>query len=97
MWEQMSGDTADMSWLATALTNGTVIMAADGSYNRNKSTLISGAGWIIRCLASGKSIQGSAYEKASCASSYRGEMLGLLALYATAGMAHVFINLHMLI
>jgi len=59
----MTGDTADMSWMATALTNGTVIMVADGSYNKNKSTLISGAGWIIRCLASGKSIQGLAYEK----------------------------------
>jgi predicted secreted protein len=54
MWEQMTGDTADMSWLAAALSSGTVIMGADGSYNKNKSTLISGARWIIRCLSSGK-------------------------------------------
>ena len=94
MWEQMTGDTSDMSWLATALINGTLIMAADGSYNSNKSTLISGAGWIIRCLSSGKSIQGSAYEKSTCAGSYRGEMLGLLALYATTATAHSFFNLH---
>ena len=69
-------------------------MAAEGSYNKNKSTLISGAGWIIRCLASGKSIQGSAYEKSTCAGSYRGEMLGLLALYATTATAHTFFNLN---
>jgi hypothetical protein len=56
MWEHMTGDTADMSWLATALINGTVIMAADGSYNMNKSTVISRAGWILRCLSTGKSI-----------------------------------------
>jgi hypothetical protein len=94
MWEKMTGDTADMSWMTTALNNGTIIMAADGSYNKNKSTLISGAGWIIRCLKTGKSIQGSAYEKSTCAGSYRGEMLGLLALYATTAMAHTFFNLH---
>ena len=67
MWKRMTDDTEDISWMATALTNGTLLMAADGSYNLNKSTLISGAGWIICCSTSGKRIQGSAYEKSSSA------------------------------
>ena len=93
MWERMTGDTEDISWIATALTKGTILMAADGSYNPNKSTLISGAGWIVCCSISGKRIQGQAYEKSTSAGSYRGEMLGLLALYATIATAHEYFNL----
>lgn len=58
MWKNMSGNIDDMTWLATALTKGTVLLAADRSFNVNKSTLISGAGWIICCSATVKKIQG---------------------------------------
>jgi len=94
MWKRMTGDTEDISWMATALTNGTLLMAADGSYNLNKSTLINGAGWIICCSSSSKKIQGSAYEKSTSVGSYRGEMLGLLALYATLATAHAYFQLN---
>ena len=93
MWERMTGDTEDVSWMATALTKGTLLMAADGSYNPNKSTLISGAGWIICCSRSGMRIQGQAYEKSTSAGSYRGEMLGLLALYAIIATVHEYFKL----
>jgi hypothetical protein len=93
MWKKMTGDTGDISWMATALTKGTLLMAADGSYNPNKSTLISGAGWVICCSSSGMRIQGQAYEKSASAGSYRGEMLGLLALYATIAAAHTHFEL----
>ena len=94
MWERMTGDTEEISWMATALSTGTLLMAADGSYNMNKSTTISGAGWILYCPTSGKRIQGSAYEKSTSAGSYRGEMLGLLALYATIATAHLYFQLN---
>ena len=93
MWKKMTGDTEDISWMATALTKGTILMAADDSYNPNKSTLISGAGWVICCSFSGRRIQGQAYEKSTSAGSYRGEMLGLLALYATIAAVHTHFKL----
>lgn len=90
----MTGNTEEISWMATALRAGTLLMAADGSYNKNKSTLISGAYWIICCSTLGKRIQGSAYEKSTSAGSNRGEMLGLLALYATIATAHSYFQLN---
>lgn len=71
MWKNRTGNSEDMAWLATALMNGTALLATDGSFNVNKSALISGAGWIIYCSATGKKIQGSAYKKSAGASSYK--------------------------
>ena len=57
----------------------------DGSYDRNRAPNISGAGWVICCLSTKKIFRASFFEVSPDASSYRGELLGLLAL-------HVFIS-----
>lgn len=93
MCKNMTGNIEDMAWLATALINWTALLAADCSFNVNKSTLISGAGWIIYCSATGKKIQGLAYKKSAGASLYRGKMLGLLAIYIITATAHSFYKL----
>jgi hypothetical protein len=77
MWARILGDREELSWLATALTEGTIVFAADGSYNANKSSQLSGAGWIAQCTSSGKQLRGSAYERSTTACSYRGELLGV--------------------
>jgi len=81
MWARILGDREELSWLATALTAGTIVFAADGSYNAKKSLQLSGAGWIAQCSSSGKQLRGSAYERSTTASSYRGELLGVLAIH----------------
>ena len=82
MWEQIEHDNTDMTWLATALANGTVMAVTDGSYNKSAAPQISGAGWIIYCFRTGKQIRtGSFYEISPFASSYHGKLLGLLALH----------------
>ena len=93
MWLNVEGDKDDMTWLASALSRGSIILAADGSYNVKQSTLISGAGWIVYCTSTGRRIRGSAFEKSYGAGSYRGEMLGLLALYALLATSHSHFNL----
>lgn len=79
MWEHLEiGD--DLTWLANAIQEGTAVAVTDGSYNKKLAPNISGAGWIIRCKASGKEVRGSFSEYSTSAGSYRGELLGTLAI-----------------
>jgi hypothetical protein len=80
MWDYVSGRILELYWLKTALEQGTVILATDGSYSWTKGPHISGTGWIIVCQRSWKMLQGSFYEISSDASRYQGELLGLVAL-----------------
>ena len=48
----------------------------DGSYMPHLSTTACSAGFIIRCMATGKTATGSIAEQSDSASNYRGEILG---------------------
>ena len=69
------------SWLPLALESGTVVSATDGSYDRKKRPDVSGAGWVIACRRSGRVLKGSFFKFSSNASSYRGELLDLVAIH----------------
>ncbi len=81
MWDYVSDRISEPSWIPRALEQGTVILATDGSYNKKRGPNISRAGWVIACQKSGKMIKGSFYEFSSNASSYRGELLGLVVIH----------------
>ncbi len=81
MWDYVLDRILEPSWIPRALEQGTVILATDGSYNRKRGPNISRAGWVIACQKSGKMIKGSFYEFSSNASSYRGELLGLVVIH----------------
>ena len=82
MWKSLFFPTPDqdISWLITAIGNGTLIGCTDGSYNGKRSTTHSSAGWILYDTTSELKLAGSFCEYSPGASSYRGEMLGLCAL-----------------
>ena len=80
MWSGLNLD-CDTTWLAQALAAGTLVCVTDGSYDRRKAKDLSGAGYVIYCTASGKKITGSLVERSEDASSYRGELLGMLAIH----------------
>ena len=84
MWEVVNGESDDLLWLAEALCQGTSIWTTDGSYDRKRAPRVSGAGWIICDKATRKVLRGNFYEVSRSASSYRGELLGLLALHTLA-------------
>ena len=84
MWEVVEGDKEDMAWLVEAAIKGTAIWTADGSYDRKRAPEVSGVGWIVCDPVSKKTLRGNFYERSSTASSYRGELLGLLALHILA-------------
>jgi hypothetical protein len=81
MWDYMHDKAEDMGWLTTALEEGTAIPSTDGSYSRTRAPGLCGAGWIIACRKGWGLIKGLFYEYFSDAGSYRGELLGLVALH----------------
>ena len=82
MWSSLffPSEDNDISWLVSALEDGTLIGCTDGSYDGKRSTQLSSAGWILFDSKSRKPLAGSFCEYSPGASSYRGEMLGLCAL-----------------
>ena len=67
-------------WMAEAMKNGTLTSVTDGSYMEHLHRNMSGAMWIIQDRASGKRVQGSLAEWSTTAGSYRGKLLGMLAV-----------------
>ena len=84
MWEVINGQSDNLSWLAKALCQGTSIWTTDGSYDCKRAPRVSGAGWIVCDKATRKVLRGNFYKISRSASSYRGELLGLLALHTLA-------------
>jgi hypothetical protein len=81
MWEYTKEGETDISWLKDALTTGTVVEGTDGSYDRHKAKSCSGAGWILVCRASKKTLRGSFYKVSLAAGSYCSNSLGLVAIH----------------
>jgi hypothetical protein len=71
----------DVGWIRDTLVNGTLIGVTDRSYDKIKDQMVSGAGWLLTCRASHRTLQGSFYEISPKAGSYRGELLGLVAIH----------------
>ena len=63
-----------------AMPRGALTSATDGSYIRHLAPNVCGAGWIIQNKLTGKKVEGSLAEWSSWAESYRGKMLGMLAV-----------------
>jgi hypothetical protein len=65
-----------------AIDSGSAVYVTDGSYSRKIRSEIDGAGYMIYCKRRKKVVlNGSFYEVCKKAGSYRGELLGLLAVH----------------
>jgi hypothetical protein len=84
MWENVSGNIRDVEWVATAMEQGTAVVASDGSFNPKQSTQVCSAGWIVYCRKTKRRIKSSMFEISVDAGSYRGELLGLVAVHTFA-------------
>ena len=82
MWDHVLDDKEDISWLRDALESGSVMMVADGSYCREFDPVLCGTGWAVVCCQSRKQLRGSFFERSPMASSYQGELLGMVAIHA---------------
>ena len=81
MWNNIVEGYIEVEWIKTALETNTFIGVTDGSYNRERASTVSGSGWLICCTRSKRILRGSFYEISPKAGSYRGKLLGLVALH----------------
>ena len=75
------------------MKNGTLLWCADGSYNWKLTPLISGVGWIVQCVALGKSIEGLFYKESEETNAYRAEQLGICAIHHLIAALSLFYNI----
>jgi hypothetical protein len=52
----------DVTWISTALADGSFISVTDGSYDRDCASMVSRSGWVICCAKSRKLLQGSFFK-----------------------------------
>ncbi len=81
MWDYIQEGEIDVTWISTTFTTGTFIRVTDRSYNRVRAGAVSCSGWIICCTQTRQLLRGSFYKTSHNAGSYRGELLGLVALH----------------
>ncbi len=57
-------------WIADATREALLMAMADGSCSKTTNPDLSGAGWILFCIQTGKSIRGTIMKKSKAATSY---------------------------
>ena len=92
MWENVTGNIRDVEWVATAMEQGSAVVASDGSFNPKQSTQVCSAGWIVYCRKTKQRIKGNMFEISVNAGSYQGELLGLVAVHTLAIAISIYHN-----
>jgi hypothetical protein len=93
MWDYASDKKSDPGWLKDALRSGTAIFSTDGSFWPKVDKQVSGAGWVIVCTKTRRTLEGSFYKWANSASTYQGELLGLVAIHTLILATATYYNL----
>ncbi len=81
MWENIHEGGIDVEWIKEAITEGSFLGVTDGSYDTERTKTVSGSGWVICCTKTRRLLRGSFFKILPKAGSYRGELLGLVALH----------------
>ena len=79
MWDGLNL-SEDPSWVAECLKNKTIVCVTDGSYNKQVAPDVCSAGWVMACMQTKRQILGTLIERSDYAGSYRGDLLGILAI-----------------
>jgi hypothetical protein len=70
-----------VSWLAEAITKNTLVTVTDGLYMKEIHPHINSAAFVFECSKGQGRLWGSFVEHTPDAGSYRGELLGLMAIH----------------
>ena len=80
LWEGMRL-TGDDSWLEEAIQDNSLVAVTDGSYMRDKFPTMNSWAFILECTKGRGRLMGDFLEQIIAACSYRGELIGLLAIH----------------
>jgi hypothetical protein len=80
MWDNLQW-TGEDDWLATAIAEGTCIAVTDGSYVKDLYPSINSAVVVLECTRGRGRVWCSFPEASRAACSYRGELIGLMAIH----------------
>jgi hypothetical protein len=81
MWDGVEDKQQDLQWFVLGITNDTVMCIMKGSYDQKIATDISGAGILLCCMKSQRMLCMNVYKQSKTDSSWRGELLGLVAIH----------------
>ncbi len=80
MWEDMRL-TGNNNWLEDAIRDNSLIAVTDGSYMRDKFPTMNSCAFILECTKGQGQLTGTFSDQTIAACSYRGELIGLLAIH----------------
>jgi hypothetical protein len=80
MWDNIRWE-GDDNWIAESIRQGSCMAVTDGSYKKNLYPDIHSAAFVLECKNKSGQIWGSFPEPSRCACSYRGELVGLMAIH----------------
>ncbi len=81
MWENIHEGDINVEWIKAAITEGSFLGVTNGSNDRERARTVSDLGWVICCTKTRRLLRGSFFKISLKAGSYRGELLGLVALH----------------
>jgi hypothetical protein len=85
MWEglKLSGEGEEDTgvWLSNSIRNNSLVAVTDGSYMKELYPNMNSCAFIFECSGGGGRMTGAFSEQTILACSYRGELLGLLAIH----------------
>jgi hypothetical protein len=79
LWENISM-AGGYDWLLEAITDGSLLAVTDGSYIRELYPNLCSAAFVLECKKGQGCLIGSFLESLRVANTYRGELLGLMAV-----------------
>ncbi len=80
MWEEMCL-TGDDGWLAMVIRENTLVAVTNGSYMQELYPNMNSCAFILKCTQGPGRLTGAFSEQTIAACSYRGELLGLMAIH----------------
>ena len=79
MWEGLRLNKRP-KWVAECLQNRTLVCVTDGSYIKKLAPDLCSVGWMFACRQTRRYFAGTLVERSPWANSFRGELLGILAI-----------------
>jgi hypothetical protein len=80
MWDNLA-ITGILDWLAASIAVSSCVAVTDGSYMKELHPYLNSAAFVLECSKGRGRLMGSFVEQTPNAGSYRGKLLGLMAIH----------------